>query len=282
MVTWLKRGYTYLVLLFLYAPIFVLMVLSFSDSRTRGSFDSFSLRWYKELFQDRQIMTSLYYTFVIGLLSAVCSTVLGTFAALQISKLKGVAKSLVMNITYIPVLNPEIVTGISLMVLFVFLNLRLGFVTLLLSHITFNLPYVVLSVLPKIRQLDGNTYEAAEDLGASPLFAFWKVILPQILPGVLTGFLLAFTLSIDDFVISFFTTGSGVSTLSITIYSMARRGINPKINALSTLIFLTVLILLLVVNVLGEKNRKDDTNAKKKKQGKRPALPNPFGARDRM
>ena len=158
------------------------------------------------------------------------------------------AKSIVMNLTYLPVLNPDIVTGISLMILFIFVNLKLGFLTLLLSHITFNIPYVILSVLPKLKQLNKHLYEAALDLGSMPSYAFRKVILPEIMPGVITGFLLAFTLSLDDFIISFFTTGSGVSTLSITVFSMARLGINPKINALSTLMFIVVLALLLIIN----------------------------------
>ena len=153
-----------------------------------------------------------------------------------------------MNLTYIPVISPDIVTGISLLILFVFVRLNLGFTTLLLAHITFNIPYVILSVLPKLKQLNKHMYEAALDLGAKPLYAFFRVILPEIMPGVVTGFLLAFTLSLDDFVISFFTTGSGVSTLSITVYSMARLGISPKINALSALMFIVVLVLLLIVN----------------------------------
>lgn len=153
-----------------------------------------------------------------------------------------------MNLTYLPVLNPDIVTGISLMILFIFINLDLGFLTMLIAHITFNIPYVILSILPKLRQMDKHLYEAALDLGATPFYAFWKVVLPEIMPGVVTGFILAFTLSIDDFVISFFTTGAGVSNLSILIYSMARRGISPTINALSTLMFVCVLLLLLLVN----------------------------------
>jgi len=164
-------------------------------------------------------------------------------------------KKIVMNITYIPVVNPEIVTGLSLMLLFIFTNFQLGFISLLLAHITFNIPYVILSVLPKLKQLDKNLYEAALDLGATPFYAYRKVVLPEIMPGIITGLLLAFTLSVDDFVISFFTTGSGVSTLSIIVYSMARRGINPKINALSSLLFLTVLILLVIVNFRSGENK---------------------------
>lgn len=245
----IKKCYIILIFLFLYAPIIVLIVYSFNDSRSRGNWNGFTLRWYLELLSDRQILSSLYYTIIIGIISAITATIIGTAAAIGIQAWRGYKREVIMNITYLPVLNPDIVTGIALMLLFVFVNVKLGFLTLLLAHITFNLPYVILSVLPKLRQLDNNLYEAALDLGATPWYAFRQVILPEIMPGVITGLLLAFTLSVDDFVISFFTTGSGVSNLSITIYSMARRGINPTINALSTLMFLTVLILLVIVNL---------------------------------
>lgn len=200
-------------------------------------------------------MRALYYTMIIAVLSAVIATVIGTAAAISIHNMRRLKKKIVMNITYIPVVNPEIVTGLSLMLLFIFTNFQLGFISLLLAHITFNIPYVILSVLPKLKQLDKNLYEAALDLGATPLYAYRKVILPEIMPGIVTGLLLAFTLSVDDFVVSFFTTGSGVSTLSIIVYSMARRGINPKINALSSLLFLTVLILLVIVNFRSGENK---------------------------
>ncbi|MDI9473307.1 MAG: ABC transporter permease [Bacillota bacterium] len=262
MVKFLKKCYVYLIFAFLYVPILVLMVYSFNDSRSRGTWGGFTLRWYVELFQDRAIMSSLYYTILIAVIASFVATVIGTLAALGIYNAKGFKKKLTMNLTYIPVLNPDIVTGISLMILFVFAKIQLGFVTLLLAHITFNIPYVVLSVLPKLRQLNKHLYEAALDLGATPNQAFWKVIIPEIMPGIITGFLLAFTLSIDDFVISFFTTGSGVSTLSITAYSMARRGINPKINALSTLMFLLVLVLLVIVNVRQEREEKKGKDGK--------------------
>jgi len=244
-----KRCYVFVIFVFLYAPIFVLMLYSFNNSRSRANWGGFTLRWYVELFKDRQILSSLYNTVMIAVLSAVIATILGTAAAIGIQAWRGYKRELIMNITYLPVLNPDIVTGISLMLLFVFLRMKLGFLTMLLAHITFNTPYVILSVLPKLKQLDNNLYEAALDLGATPWYAFKKVILPEIMPGVITGFLLAFTLSIDDFVISFFTTGSGVSNLSITVYSMARKGINPTINAVSTLMFLTVLALLIIVNL---------------------------------
>ena len=255
----LKKLYLFLIFLFLYAPVVTLIVFSFNSSRSRGSWGGFTFKWYRELFQDKQIMSSLYYTLAIALLSSLIATIAGTAAAVAIHNMKKPLRSFIINVTYLPVLNPDIVTGISLMILFIFLKLDLGFVTLLLAHITFNVPYIILSVLPKLKQLNKHMYEAALDLGAEPLKAFFKVILPEIMPGIITGFLLAFTLSLDDFIISFFTTGSGVSTLSITVYSMARRGINPKINALSTLMFIAVLGLLLVINKRSSVNNKNET-----------------------
>ncbi|HEY8392542.1 MAG TPA: ABC transporter permease [Capillibacterium sp.] len=254
----LKKTYAALIYLFLYAPILILIIFSFNASKSRGNWAGFTFRWYLELFKDRQIMKALSNTVIVAVLSAAIATVIGTAAAIGIHNMKGLKKTAVMNLTYIPVVNPDIVTGLSLMLLFVFSNFQLGFITLLLAHITFNIPYVILSVLPKLKQLDKNLYEAALDLGATPFYAYRKVILPQIMPGVVTGLLLAFTLSVDDFVISFFTTGSGVSTLSIIIYSMARRGINPKINALSSLLFLTVLLLLIIVNIRSNNQNKKE------------------------
>lgn len=255
----LKRLYLIIIFVFLYAPVLTLIVFSFNSSKSRANWGGFTLKWYHDLFQDKQIMTSLYYTLAIALLASLIATIAGTAAAVAIHNMNKPLRSFVMNVTYLPVLNPDIVTGISLMILFIFLRLDLGFVTLLLAHITFNVPYVILSVLPKLKQLNKHMYEAALDLGAEPLKAFFKVILPEIMPGIVTGFLLAFTLSLDDFIISFFTTGSGVSTLSITVYSMARRGINPKINALSTLMFIAVLGLLLIINKRSAAGNKNET-----------------------
>jgi spermidine/putrescine transport system permease protein len=252
-VRFLKKCYVGIVFAFLYAPIFVLTLYSFNDSRSRGTWGGFTLRWYGELLQNRQILSSLYNTVMIAVLSAAIATIIGTAAAIGIHGWQGYQRRIIMNLTYIPVVNPDIVTGISLMLLFVFTRMQLGFFTMLLAHITFNIPYVILSVMPKLKQLDSNLYEAALDLGATPWYAFRQVILPEIMPGVVTGLLLAFTLSIDDFVISFFTTGSGVANLSITVYSMARLGINPTINAVSTLMFLSVLILLIIVNLRSNK-----------------------------
>lgn len=244
----LKRFYLFIIFLFLYTPIFTLIVFSFNDSKSMGKWSGFTLKWYGELFKNERIMQALYYTIVIAIISSVIATIIGTFAAIGISKMHGFKKTALLNINYLPVLNPDIVTGIALMSLFIFAKLEFGFTTLLISHITFNIPYVILAVLPKLKQLPENITEAALDLGATPSYALWKIIIPQIKPGIFAGMLIAFTMSIDDFVISFFTTGPGVSNLSIEIFSMARRGIKPEINALSTLMFLTVLILLLIVN----------------------------------
>lgn len=254
----LKKGYVLLMFSFLYAPILILIVFSFNESKSRGIWGGFSLKWYRELLLDQAIMKALYYTIVIAVLSSMIATIIGTIAALGLQALGKKLKAIIMNITYLPVLNPDLVTGISLMILFIFMRMRLGFSTMLISHITFNIPYVILSVIPKLKQLDNNQYEAAIDLGASPFYAFRKVVFPEIFPGILTGFLLALTLSVDDFVISFFTTGGGVTNLSIAIYSMARRGINPKINALSTILFVTVLGLLMIIN----KQRNSDKTKK--------------------
>ncbi|GAA0727378.1 ABC transporter permease [Clostridium malenominatum] len=244
----LKKIYTALIFTFLYSPIVVLIIFSFNSSKSRAHWTGFTLDWYVQLFKDQQIMGALYNTIVIALIASIFATIIGTFAALGIHNMKKFGKALVMNITYLPVLNPDIVTGISLMLLFIFAKVELGFFSMLLAHITINIPYVILSVLPKIKQLNMQIYDAALDLGATPMHAYRKVIFPQIMPGIFTGFLLAFTMSIDDFVISFFTTGSGVSNLAITIWSMARRGVNPKINAMLSIMFASVILLLLIVN----------------------------------
>ena len=255
--SFIKRFYLIQIFIFLYTPIVTLMVFSFNDSKSMGKWSGFTLRWYTQLFQNAWIMEALKYTIIIAVISSIVATIIGTFAAIGIHRMKGVPKKTLLNINNLPVLNPDIVTGISIMSLFIFIfpllnkigiNAQFGFTTMLLAHITLNIPYVVLSVLPKLRQLPSNITEAALDLGATPGYAMRKIILPQIKPGIVAGLLMAFTMSIDDFVISFFTTGPGVTNLSIEIYSMARKGINPSINALSTLMFITVLTLLLIVN----------------------------------
>lgn len=247
--TLLKSVYSALIFVFLYAPIVVLIVFSFNESKSRGRWGGFSLKWYASLLQNASIMEALANTLIIAALSAALATVIGTAAAIGIHSMRKMPQSLLMNISYLPVLNADIVTGVSLLILFLFVGIPLGRLSLLLSHITFNIPYVILSVMPKLKQMNKHAYEAALDLGCTPFRAILKVVLPEIMPGVLTGAILSFTLSIDDFVISFFTTGSGVNTLSIAIYSMVRRGIKPEINALSSLLFITVLLLLVIVNI---------------------------------
>ena len=248
-----SRIYTALIFLFLYAPIAVMVVFSFNKSRTRGNWTGFTTKWYVELIRDDNIMHSLWLTLLVALLSAILASVIGTMAAIGVYSMKKRARSLVMTVNNIPMVNPEIVTAVSLMLLFVFIYkatgiLQRGFLTLLLAHITFNIPYVVLSVLPKLRQMNPSLYEAAQDLGCGPGSAFFRVVLPEILPGVVTGFLMAFTLSLDDFIISLFTGGTS-QTLSVLIYAMTKKKVSPKINALSTLIFASVFLLLLIVNL---------------------------------
>ncbi|MCL2698844.1 MAG: ABC transporter permease [Defluviitaleaceae bacterium] len=234
-------------------PIAVLMALSFNASRSRNTWGGFSLQWYAELFRDPTIMRALYVTIAIAVLASVISTAAGTIAAVGLHSMGKISKRVWLSVNNLPVFNPDIVTGVSLMVLFIsafriFRFGSLGFGTLLIAHVLFGIPYVILAVLPKLRQMDQNLYEAALDLGATPRQAFLKVILPEISPGIITGAMLSFTMSIDDFVISFFTTGSGVNNISTIVYSMARRGINPMINALSTLMFVVVIILLFIIN----------------------------------
>lgn len=240
--------YMVLILIFLYAPILTMMVLSFNKSKSRTQWGGFTLQWYTQMFDSRSIMSALTTTLVIAFVSALIATVIGTAAAISINSMRALPKTVVMGITNIPMLNADIVTGISLMLAFIAFGISLGFKTVLISHITFNIPYVILSVMPKLKQTDKYTYEAALDLGASPIYAFFKVVFPDIMPGVLSGFLLAFTMSLDDFIITHFTKGAGINTLSTLIYSEVRRGIRPSMYALSSIIFLTVLILLIFVN----------------------------------
>ena len=241
-----------LVFLFLYLPIAVLIVFSFNDSKSRTVWSGFSLHWYQELFQDEEILSAFSTTLTVSVLAALIATVLGTAAAIGFHSMKQRPRHLLLTINNIPMTNADIITGVSLMLLFVFtgnlLGFSLGFGTLLVAHITFNIPYVVLAVLPKLRQLNPNLGEAAMDLGATPWQAFWKVLMPELRPGILNGLLIAFTLSIDDFVISYFTAGSEVATLAMQIYAMTRKRISPEVNALSTILFVTVLTLLLIVN----------------------------------
>ena len=248
MTKFIKRFYLGLVLLFLYVPIGVLIIQSFNAGKSRARWEGFSLTWYRQLFSDASIMHALYVTVTVALLAALFSTVLGTLAAIGIHAMKKRPQALMMTLTNIPMTMPDIVTGISLMLLFIFTKVERGYVTMLLAHITFDTPYVILSVLPKLKQMNKFSYEAALDLGATPFYALFHVILPEIMPGVITGAMLAFTLSLDDFTISYFTTSPLVQNLSTLIYSQARKGIKPTMNALSALMFVSLLALLLIVN----------------------------------
>ena len=248
----LEDFYMVLILLFLYAPIFTMMVLSFNNSKSRTQWGGFTGKWYTQMFENPAIMDALYNTLVIAFLSALFATIIGTIAAMGINQMKRLPKAIVMGVNNIPMLNSEIVTGISLMLVFIAFGISLGFKTILLAHITFNIPYVILNVMPKLKQTDRYAYEAAQDLGATPAKAFVKVVLPDILPGILSGFLMAFTMSLDDFIITHFTRGAGINTLSTLIYSEVLRGIQPSMYALSTVIFVTVLALLLISNFAPE------------------------------
>lgn len=254
----LSRIYNFLVFAFLYAPIVVMVVYSFNGVKSRSVFSGFSFQWYAELFKDSVIMKSLYTSLLLAVCAAVVSTVIGTVAAVGINASRGLRKKVYLAVNNIPMVNPDIVTAVSMMILFVFVisrinSLEMGFGTLLISHITFCIPYVILEVLPKIKGMDSNIYNAALDLGCPPAKAFIKVVLPQIKPGIVTGMLMAFTLSLDDFIISYFNSGSTIQTLSVTIFSMTKKPYSPKINALSTLLFTAILILLLITNVRKEK-----------------------------
>lgn len=253
----LSKSYFVLILLFLYIPIFVLIVYSFNASKSYSHWTGFTLHWYKQLFHNEQIMRALLNTVIIAFVSSIFATALGTTAAIGIHRMKKKPRSLIMNISYIPIINPEIITGVSLMLFFRvfvdFLNLKFGFLTLIIAHITFNVPYVIFSVMPKLKQMDPHLIEAAQDLGCNERQAFIKVAIPQILPGVLSGFLLAITYSIDDFVISYFNSGTSVETLPITIASMTRRKVSPEINALSALIFVIVAVILIIKNIYDNK-----------------------------
>lgn len=258
-----RNIYLGLILFLMYAPIVTLIVLSFNVSKSRAKWGGFTLHWYSSLFQDKAIMTALYNTLLIALVSAILATIIGTAASIGINAMKAKGKTIMMGITNIPILNSEIVTGISLMLLFIACRVTLGFSTILLAHITFCIPYVILSVLPKLKQTSKSTYEAAQDLGAGPVYAFFKVVFPDIWPGVVSGFLMAFTMSLDDFIITHFTKGPGVDTLSTKIYAEVRKGIRPEMYALSTLLFVSVLVLMICVNA-SPKETKDVKKSSKK------------------
>lgn len=262
--------YLALVMLFLYLPIIMLIVLSFNGTNSTSVIQGFSTKWYVELFKDSATINALTNTLILAVTSAITATVIGTLAAVGIDKMKkGVVKSSVMTVTNIPMMNPEIVTGVSMMLLFVFIGSILGasgvlgFWTLFIAHVTFSLPYVILNVLPKLRQTDANLSQAAQDLGCPPIKAFIKVVLPSILPGVIAGLIMAFTLSFDDFIISYFVSGPKFQTLPIRIFSMTKKRVTPDMYALSTIMFIVILVLLVLVNVL----QAQGDNRKEKKDG---------------
>lgn len=264
----LSKLYISLIILFLYAPVLVMIIFSFNSSSSVWVFGGFSTRWYTGLARNTNMLTALEHTLIIAILSAVISTVVGTVAAVGITAIRNkTTKKAVMSITQIPMMNADIVTGISLMLLFIFvgklvgLQESLGFVTVLIAHITFNLPYVILSIIPKLRQTDSHLAEAALDLGCTPVQAFFKVIVPSISTGIITGFIMAFTLSLDDFVISYFTCGH-YQTLPILIYNMTKKSVTPDTYALSTLIFITVFVLLILYNILQSKAENKNTSLK--------------------
>lgn len=254
----LKGLYIAIILLFLYLPIGVLMVLSFNESKSMSIWTGFSTRWYEEMFSNEMILDAVWNTFTIAICAAAVSTVIGVLACLGISRMRTRSQKVIMAFNNIPLLNADIVTGISLMMTFLVFGISLSWGTVLLSHITFCIPYVILSVMPKIKQLSPNMYEAALDLGATPAYAFRKVILPDLMPGITSGFLLAFTMSVDDFVVTHFTRGAGINTISTLIYSQVKVGIRPTLFALSTVIFVIVLVVLVISNVV--QNRKGERN----------------------
>lgn len=261
--------YTALVYIFLYAPIVVLIIFSFNSGKSTSVFEGFSLRWYGELFNDSVTLEAFKNSMIVAVISSLIATVMGTAAATAIFNYKNRhLRAAVMTVTNIPMMNPEIVTGISMMLLFVFIGAifgktgNLGFTTLIIAHTTFELPYVILNVLPKLKQTDPHLAEAAQDLGCTPLQAFFKVVLPAIVPGIISGAMMAFTLSVDDFIISYFVSGTSSQTLPIRIFSMTKRRVTPDMYALSTLIFLAILVLLVASNVISA--RGDKKLAKKK------------------
>lgn len=269
----LSRFYTALILIFLFAPIAILLIFSFNDSKSLSVFSGFSLRWYKELFKDSATLDAVRNTLVLAVSASLISTVMGTAAAVGMNKLRSkYLRAALDTVTDIPMINPDIITGISLMLMFVFVGRLFGaatslnFVTMLIAHITFCLPYVILQVLPKLQQMDKSLPEAAMDLGCTPLSAFFKVEVPEILPGIITGLIMAFTLSLDDFVISYFTSGNGFQTLPIRIYNMTKKTVTPKMYALATIIFFVILALLLLSNLSGNEDTKALNEKRKQKK----------------
>ena len=268
---WSSKLYTALIFIFLFAPIVILLVFSFNEAKSLSVFSGFSFRWYEELFSDEATLESLKNSLILALSATVISTVMGTVAALGIYRLrKKWYRALLNTVTNIPMINPDIITGISMMLLFVFVgrmfsaSTSLNFWTMLIAHVTFCLPYVIFQVLPKLNQMDGDLMEAAQDLGCTPFRAFFKVTLPEILPGIITGAIMAFTLSLDDFVISYFTSGNDFQTLPIRIYGMTKKTVTPKMYALATIIFFVTLALLLLNNLVDNDDSRKLREKKKK------------------
>lgn len=245
----LGKIYIFLILLFFYLPIIYTVIFSFNDSRSLTHFSGFSFRWYEKMFNDSTMMESVFYTIIIAVLATVISTIVGTITSIGLSKSKKIIKNVVEQVNDLPIMNPEIVTAIGLLMFFSALNIKKGFITLLLAHIMFCTPYVILSIMPKLRSLDSNLADAALDLGATPWQALTKVIVPQIMPGIISGALIAFTMSFDDFIISYFVTGNGINNISIMVYTMSKR-INPSINALSSLVIFIITIVLIIINIV--------------------------------
>lgn len=267
MMKWYSKAYIGVFLAFLYLPIMVLIIFSFNESKGR-TFTGFSTKWYVELFHNEAILDALCTTLVVAFISATVATIMGTAAAIGIEKMDGRLKPMVMNLTYVPIINPEIITGVSFMLLFVTakkffaevgFDFQFGWLTLIIAHITFNIPYVILTVLPKLRQMDKSLIDAAMDLGCNPMQAFTKVTIHEIMPGIVAGFIMALTFSMDDFVVSYFTTGAEHQPLSVMIYAMTKKRVSPEINALSTMIFLVIMSILVAVNVF---ERRADAKAK--------------------
>ena len=274
-----SRIYTALMMIFLFAPIVILLVFSFNEAKSLSVFSGFSLKWYRELFRDTETLKAVRNTLILAICAALISTVMGTAAAVGMNKMRNkYLRTALDSLTNIPMINPDIITGISLMLMFVFVGRLFGaatslnFGTMLISHITFCLPYVILQVLPKLQQMDKALPEAAMDLGCTPLRAFFKAELPEIMPGVITGMIMAFTLSLDDFVISYFTSGNGFQTLPIHIYNMTKKTVTPKMYALATIIFFVILTLLLISNLYDEemiqKRREKKLDKKQAKEAK--------------
>ncbi|MBR3293304.1 MAG: ABC transporter permease [Oscillospiraceae bacterium] len=273
-----SKVYTALILIFLFAPIIILLVFSFNASKSLSVFSGFSLHWYEELFRDHQTLGAVRNTLILAVSAALISTAMGTAAAVGIYRLRNRYLRVALDTaTNIPMINPDIITGISLMLMFVYVGRLFGaatslnFVTMLIAHVTFCLPYVILQVLPKLQQMDKALPEAAMDLGCTPLRAFFKVEVPEILPGILTGMIMAFTLSLDDFVISYFTAGNGFETLPIRIYDMTKKTVTPKMYALATIIFFVILALLLVSNLMDSETSQDVKDARTKKKERKKA-----------